>query len=138
MAIPRVGNGYQSNDGNLNEVKISVAPVPTTAADTATLTAAQITNGIILGSPTTTASYTLPTVTDLEAVLDNAKVGVTFDFRIINVTGSGVITVVTNTGWSIGTSGSQGLMTVAATAGTVRAFRARKTGDAAWALYAIS
>jgi len=29
-------------------------------------------------------------------------------------------------------------MTVAATAGTVRAFRARKSGDAAWALYAIS
>ena len=75
---------------------------------------------------------------NLEAVLDNAKAGVTFDVRIINVTGSGVITVVTNTGWSIGTSGSQGLMTVAATAGTVRAFRARKTGDAAWALYAIS
>lgn len=138
MAIPSVGNGYQPNDGNLNEVKISVAAAPVTAADTATLTAAQITNGIILGSPTTTASYTLPTVANLEAVLDNAKVGVTFDFRIINVTGSGVITVVTNTGWSIGTSGSQGLMTVAATAGTVRAFRARKTADASWALYAIS
>jgi len=138
MAIPRVGNGYQSNDGNLNEVKISVAPVPTTAADTATLTAAQTTNGIILGSPTTTASYTLPTVANLEVLLDNAKVGVTFDFRIINVTGSGVRTVVTNTGWSIGPSGAQGLMTVAATAGTVRAFRARKTGDAAWALYTIS
>jgi hypothetical protein len=29
-------------------------------------------------------------------------------------------------------------MTIAATAGTVRAFRARKTGDNAWALYAIS
>ena len=135
MTIPAVGNGYQSNDGNLNEVKISVAPVPTTAVDNDTLTAAQITNGIILGSPTTTASYTLPTVANLELILDNAKVGVTFDFRIINVTGSGVITVVTNTGWSIG---SQGLMTVAATAGTVRAFRARKSGDAAWALYAIS
>lgn len=138
MAIPSVGNGYQPNDGNLNEVKISVAPVPATATDSATLTAAQVTNGIILGSPTTTASYTLPTVATLEALLDNAKAGVTFDFRIINVTGSGVITVVTNTGWTIGTSGSQGLMTVAATAGTVRAFRARKTADAAWALYAIS
>jgi hypothetical protein len=138
MAIPSVGNGYQPNDGNLNEVKINVAPAPVTAADTATLTAAQITNGIILGSPTTTASYTLPTVANLELILDNAKVGVTFDFRIINVTGSGVITVVTNTGWTIGTSGSQGLMTVTNTAGTVRAFRARKTGEAAWALYAIS
>lgn len=138
MALPAVGNGYQFNDGNLNEVKINVAAAPVTATDTATLTAAQVTNGIILGSPTTTASYTLPTVANLEVILDNAKIGTTFDFRIINVTGSGVITVVTNTGWSIGTSGSQGLMTVAATAGTVRAFRARKTADASWALYALS
>ena len=138
MSIPAVGNGYQFNDGNLNEVKINVAPVPATAIDSATLTAAQITNGIILGSPSTTAAYTLPTVATLEAVLDNAKAGVTFDFRVINVTGSGVITMTTNTGWTVGTSGSQGLMTVAATAGTVRAFRARKTGDGAWALYAIS
>lgn len=138
MALPAVGNGYQFNDGNLNEVKINVAAAPVTATDTATLTAAQVTNGIILGSPTTTASYTLPTVANLEVLLDNAKIGTTFDFRIINVTGSGVITVVTNTGWSIGTSGSQGLMTVAATAGTVRAFRARKTADASWALYALS
>jgi len=29
-------------------------------------------------------------------------------------------------------------MTIAATAGTVRSFRARKTGDGTWALYAIS
>ena len=138
MSIPAVGNGYQFNDGNLNEVKINVAPVPATAIDSATLTAAQITNGIILGSPSTTAAYTLPTVANLELVLDNAKAGVTFDFRVINVTGSGVITMTTNTGWSVGSSGSQGLMTVAAAPGTVRAFRARKTGDGAWALYALS
>ena len=138
MSLPTVGNGYQSNDGNLNEVKISVAPVPVTAVDTATLTAAQIINGIILGSPTATAAYTLPTVAALETVIDNAKPGVTFDFRVINVTGSGVITVTTNTGWTIGSSGTQGLMTIAATAGTVRSFRARKTSDGAWALYAIS
>jgi hypothetical protein len=29
-------------------------------------------------------------------------------------------------------------MTIAATAGTAQAFRARKTGDAAWALYRIA
>lgn len=138
MAIPTVGGGYQFNDGNLNEVKLTVAAAPTTAVDSATLTAAQLTNGIILGSPTTTAAYTLPLASDLDALLTNAKVGSTFDFRVINVTGSGVITVTTNTGWSIGSSGSQGLMTVAATAGTVRSFRARKTGDGTWALYAIS
>jgi hypothetical protein len=138
MAIPSVGGGYQFNDGNLNEVKVSVAAAPTTAVDSATLTAAQLTNGIILGSPTTTAAYTLPLASDLDALLTNSKVGTVFDFRVINVTGSGVITVTTNTGWTIGSSGSQGLMTVAATAGTVRSFRARRLGDNSWALYAIS
>ena len=138
MALPSVGGGYQLNDGNLNEVKLTVAAVPTTAADSATLTAAQLTNGIIIGTPTTTAAYTLPLATDLDAVLTNSKPGSTFDFRVINTTTAGVITMTTNTGWTVGTSGSQGLMTVAATAGTVRSFRARKTSDGAWALYAIS
>jgi hypothetical protein len=138
MALPSVGGGYQFNDGNLDEVKMSAIPVPATAVDSATLTVNQLINGIVLGSPTTTAAYTLPLATTLDNTLTNSKAGSTFDFRIINVTGSGVITVTTNTGWSIGTSGSQGLMTVAATAGTVRSFRARKTSDGAWALYAIS
>jgi hypothetical protein len=138
MALPSVGGGYQFNDGNLDEVKMSAIPVPTTAVDSATLTVNQLINGIVLGSPTTTAAYTLPLATTLDNTLTNSKAGSTFDFRIINVTGSGVITVTTNTGWSIGTSGSQGLMTVAATAGTVRSFRARKTSDGAWTLYAIS
>ena len=138
MAIPTVGGGYQFNDGNLNEVKVSVAAAPATAIDSATLTVAQLTNGIIIGTPTTTAAYTLPLASDLDAALTNAKVGTTFDFRVINTTTAGVITVTTNTGWSIGSGGSQGLMTVAATAGTVRAFRARLLGDNSWALYAIS
>lgn len=138
MALPSVGGGYQFNDGNLDEVKMSAISVPATAVDSATLTVTQLINGIILGSPTTTAAYTLPLATTLDNTLTNSKAGSTFDFRIINVTGSGVITVTTNTGWSIGSSGSQGLMTVAATAGTVRSFRARKTSDGAWALYAIS
>ena len=138
MAIPTVGGGYQFNDGNLNEVKISVAAAPATAADSATLTAAQLTNGIIIGTPTTTAAYTLPLASDLDAALSNSKVGSTFDFRVINTTTAGVITMTTNTGWTIGSGGSQGLMTIAATAGTVRSFRARRLGDNSWALYAIS
>jgi hypothetical protein len=117
---------------------MSVAAAPVTATDSPTLTAAQLVNGIILGSPTTGTAYTLPLASDLDALLTNSKVGSTFDFRVINVTGSGVITVTTNTGWTIGSSGSQGLMTVAATAGTVRSFRARRLGDNSWALYAIS
>ena len=141
MALPSVGGGYQFNDGNLNELKVTVSAAPATATATATLTVAQLTNGLILGSPgSSAAAYTLPLAADVDAALTNAKVGTTFDFSVINVDGSssGVITMTTNTGWTIGTSGSQGLMTVAATAGTVRRFRARRTGDAAWALYAIS
>ena len=138
MALPSIGGGYQFNDGNLNEVKMSVALAPATATDSATLSVAQIINGILIGTPTTTAAYTLPLAADVDEALTNFKVGSTFDFRVINTTTAGVITMTTNTGWSIGTSGSQGLMTIAATAGTVRAFRARKLGDASWALYAIS
>lgn len=138
MAIPSVGGGYQFGDGNLNETEIVTVPVPATATDSATLTAAQLTNGIIIGTPTTTAAYTLPLATSLDATLTNSKAGSSFDFRVINTTTAGVITMTTNTGWTIGSSGSQGLMTIAATAGTVRSFRARKTSDGAWALYAIS
>jgi hypothetical protein len=138
MALPSVGGGYQIGDGNLNEAEIVSVPAPATATDSATLTAAQLTNGIIIGTPTTTAAYTLPLASDLDNYLNNSKVGSSFDFRVINTTTAGVITVTTNTGWSIGSGGSQGLMTIAATAGTVRAFRARRLGDSSWALYAIS
>ena len=138
MALPSVGGGYQISDGNLNEPEIVSVPAPATATDSATLTAAQLTNGIIIGTPTTTAAYTLPLASDLDAYLNNSKVGSSFDFRVINTTTAGVITMTTNTGWTIGSSGSQGLMTIAATAGTVRSFRARRLGDNSWALYAIS
>jgi len=141
-AIPNGSGGYQFGDGNLAETDFFATPAPATATVTATLTAAQVLNGILLGSPgSSAAAYTLPTVTDLEAALPSAvKVGASFDFSVINVDGSssGVITITTNTGWSIGTSGSQGLMTIAATAGTTQAYRARKTGVGTWALYRIS
>jgi len=141
MALPSVGGGYQLGDGNNNEIDLGSQGTPATATATATLTAAQITNGILLGSPgTSAAAYTLPLAADLDAYLVNAHNGSSFDFSVINVNGSssGVITMTTNTGWSIGTSGSQGLMTIAATAGTVRRFRAVRTDVATWSLYAIT
>jgi hypothetical protein len=78
------------------------------------------------------AAYTLPTVAALEAALSNSKVGSSFPVSVVNVdgSGSGVITLVTNTGWTL-----VGLMTVAATAGTAQLFRARKSGDGTWVLY---
>ena len=134
MALPNGGGGYQLGDGNINETQFFVTSAPATATVTATLTAAQVLNGTILGSPgSSAASYTLPTVADLENTLLNAdKPGVTFDFSVVNVdgSGSGVITLVAGTGWTL-----VGLMTVAATAGTAQLFRARKTGTGTWTLY---
>lgn len=134
MALPNGGGGYQIGDGNINETQFFVTSSPATATVTATLTAAQVLNGTILGSPgSSAASYTLPTVTDLENALLNAdKPGVTFEFSVVNVdgSGSGVITLVAGTGWTL-----VGLMTVVATAGTAQLFRARKTGTGAWTLY---
>lgn len=137
MALPNGSGGYQLGDGNLNETTFRVIPAPATATATATLTAAQVLSNILLGSPgTSAASYTLPTVADLEAALPSAtKPGVTFDLSVMNVDGSssGVITLVAGTGWTL-----VGLMTVAATAGTAQLFRARKTGDGAWSLYRVA
>ena len=137
MALPNGSGGYQIGDGNINEVDFTVIPVPATATSTAALTASQLLNGILLGSPgTSAASYTLPSVADLEAALPSAtKAGVSFQFSVVNVNGSssGVITLVAGTGWTL-----VGLATVAATAGTAQAFRARKTGDTTWTLYRIA
>lgn len=135
MALPSVGGGEQIGDGNLNEPLIVSIAAPQTATATASLSVAQLLDGILLGSPgSSAASYTLPTVAALEAVLTNAKVGSSFDLSVVNVdgSGSGVITLVTNTGWTL-----VGLMTVVATAGTAQLFRARRTGDGAWSLYRI-
>jgi hypothetical protein len=136
MALPNGAGGYQLGDGNLNEVTMGAVPAPATATVTATLTVPQVTAGILLGSPgTSAASYTLPTVALLEATVSSAKVGSSFDLSVINVDGSssGVITLVAGTGWTL-----VGLMTVAATAGTAQTFRARKTGDGAWSLYRLA
>jgi hypothetical protein len=137
MALPNGAGGYQIGDGNLNEASFRVIPAPATATATATLTAAQVLSNILLGSPgSSAASYTLPTVADLEAALSSAtKPGVSFDLSVVNVNGSGSgdITLVTNTGWTL-----VGLMTVLGTAGTAQLFRARKTGDGAWSLYRVA
>jgi hypothetical protein len=138
MAISNIGGGSQLGDGNLNEVIFSNVPAPATAAGDATLSVAQLTNGILLGSPgSSAAAYTLPTAASLDAALGNAKVGSAFDFSVVNVNGSGsgviTMTAAAGTGWTI-----VGLATIVATAGTAQAFRARKTGDAAWVLYRIA
>lgn len=136
MALPNGAGGYQHGDGNLSEVDLQIQPAPVSLTTGVTLTAAQLSNGIILGNPGASAvSYQLPTAADLDALVSSAKPNSAFDFSVINVDGntSGVVTLTTNTGWTL-----VGLMTVVATAGTAQAFRARKTGDGAWTLYRLA
>ena len=133
MALPNGSGGYQLGDGNLNEAELTIQPAPISLTTGVTLTAAQLTNGLILGSPGASAvSYQLPTCADLDTLVSSAKPNSAFSFSVINVDGntSGVITLTTNTGWTL-----VGLMTVVATAGTAQMFIARKTGDATWTLY---
>jgi hypothetical protein len=135
MALPNGSGGYQFGSGNLNEVDLVVQATPVALTTGVTLTAAQLVNGLILGSPGASAvSYQLPTCSDLDTLVSSAKAGSSFDFSVVNVDGntSGVITLTTNTGWTL-----VGLMTVVATAGTAQAFRARKSADGAWTLYRI-
>jgi hypothetical protein len=137
MALPNGTGGYQVGAGNLNEPLIDALPVPVSVTGTATLTAAQVLNGILLvGSGATTAqTYTLPTVALLEADLSSAdKVGSAFTFRVVNLgTSSGTAIIAAGTGWTV--SGSL-TMTVPVTTGATMI--ARKSDTGAWTLYRVN
>jgi tRNA A58 N-methylase Trm61 len=126
--IGRVGGGYQSTDGNLNEIEIGSMAVPQTATATATLTVAQVTGGMLVANPSTTAAtYTFPTAAALDAVLANLKVGSTFDLAIVNLgTGSGALTLTMGAGATLVGSG-----TVAVSTSAVLRFRRTGVNDIA-------
>lgn len=130
MALPNIGGGRQIGDGNESEINLGIQVAPTAKTAAATLTAAELTKGIITYNGAT-ANLTLPTVANLEAALVNAKTNSCFDVTVIDLGGAGVATIVTNTGWTL-----VGSMATIANVGTQ--FRARKTGAAAWTLYRVS
>jgi len=140
MALPSVGGGYQNTDGNQNEQTIGTQAAPQTATATATLSVAQITGGLLVGSPSTTAaSYTLPTATLIDATMTNMKVNSTFSLRIINLgTSSGLITVVVGTG--ITAVGNLVVAITGSAAGVSGAaeFVFRKTDTAAYSVYRVA
>ena len=129
MALPNGAGGYQLGDGNLSEVNIGVQSTPVSKAAAATLTAAELTNGIVIYSGSS-ASITLPTVADLEALVSSAKNNSFFDVNFIN-TGAGTLTIATGTGWTL-------VGTVTSATVTSAAWRARKTGDGAWTFYRMA
>jgi hypothetical protein len=140
MALASVGGGYQNTDGNQSEQTIGTQAAPQTATATATLTVAQVTGGLLVGNPSTTAaSYTLPTATLIDATMTNMKVNSTFSLRIINLgTSTGLITVVVGTG--ITAVGNLVVAITGSAAGVSGAgeFLFRKTGDAAYTVYRVA
>jgi len=141
MAIPNGAGGYQVGDGNLNDPLIDALPEPVSVTTAATLTPAQVLNGLIIANSGITASvnYTLPTVADLEAVLTNSdKTGTSFTFRVVNIgTSSGTAVIVTNTGWTI--TGSLTMTIPVTTGATLVARKSSSPGAAsAWTLYRVN
>lgn len=132
MALPNGAGGYQLGDGNLNELTMGYAATPQTATSTATLTAAQVTGGILVANPSTSAAtYTLPTASAIDAVVTSAKAGSTFTLNVVNTgTSSGTVTLATATGI---TDGGNAFVAVAVTSSAQFTFR--KTADGAWTVY---
>lgn len=137
MALANGSSGYQYSSGNPNEVLLSVQQAPTAKSAVATLTAAELLNGILLASGTS-YTVTLPNGSDLDvstssysAPVASARVNSAFDFNVVN-TASGTVTIAVGaTGWATGV----GTLTVAT--GVSAMFRCRKTSDGNWTLYRI-
>ena len=132
MALPNGAGGYQVTDGNVGEPILFVQGAPTALTAAATVTAAQLANGLFTFDGTA-GNMTLPTVADLEAYVSSAsKVDAAFDFFVVNIDGgTDDVTVAIGTGWTLVGAGQ-------VDNGTSGHFRARKTGDGAWTCYRIS
>jgi len=133
MAIPNGAGGYQVGDGNLSEVTLGVQSAPFSVAATATLTAAQVTSGLLLVGAGATAAqtYTLPTAAAIEAIVSSAKANSTFELVLVNTgTSSGTGALALGTGITDG-----GNATVAVAVTSAGRFLFRKTADNAYTVY---
>jgi hypothetical protein len=110
------------------------APAPTTKSAVATLSASEVSKGIIVTSGTT-YTVTLPTGTQLDTyftgVVSEAITNIGFDFSVVN-TASGTITI------AVGASGMSSLGTLTVLTGISGRFRLRRTAANTYVLYRLS
>lgn len=132
MALPNGAGGYQIGDGNIGEAQLFVQGEPTAVAAAATMTSAQLANGLFVFNGAA-GSLTLPTVAQVEADISSAsKVNAAFDFVIINADATtDDVTLAAGTGWTI-------VGNAVVVEATSAQFRARKTGDGTWTAYRIA
>jgi hypothetical protein len=140
MALPNGAGGYQVGAGNRAETIMSAMAAPQTATATATLTAAQIVNQMLVGNPSTSAAtYTLPTAAQIDEAVPNATTGSTFELTVINLgTSSGLITMAVGTGITAVGNLIVPIAGSAAGACNTAIFTFRKTGDAAYTVYRVA
>jgi len=129
--LPNGAGGYQLGDGNLTEVLMTTQTAPAVKGAAATLTAEELTGGLISYTGAASVNVTLPTVATVEELVSSAKIDSAFDVSFINSSATGVATVVAGTGWTL--SGVAALSGV-----TSSTWRARKTGDGSWTFYRIA
>jgi hypothetical protein len=137
MALPNGAGGYQVGDGNRNENVLGYMADPLSQTGTATLSAAQVTAGMLLvGSGATTAqTYTLPAASTVDAIVSSAGIGNTFDLIVVNLgtsSGTGALAMGSGTGF---TDGGNATVALAITSSGI--FRFRKTADSAFTVYRI-
>ena len=138
MALPNGAGGYQLGDGNVNELTLGYSAAPLSQAGTATLSAAQVTAGVlIVGSGATTAqTFTLPATSTIETAVSSAKIGSTFDLNVINIgTSSGTAALAMGSGTGF-TDGGNSTVALAITSSALSRFR--KTADLAWTVYKLA
>jgi hypothetical protein len=130
MALPNGAGGYQLGDGNLSEVVLGTQSPPIAKTAAATLTAAELANGIITYTGAAVL-LTVPTGADLDAAFTSMKVNSCFDFFIINTGATNAATVTANTGCTL-------VGAAAVAAATSCNWRVRKSGDATYVFNRIA
>ena len=130
MALPNGAGGYQVGDGNLSEVTLGVQTTPVAKTAAATLTAAELANGIITYTGAA-VNLTVPLGADLDTAFTNMKTNSSFDFNIINIGGTNAATVTANTGCTL-----VGVAAVAANSACT--WRVSKTATATYVFYRVA
>lgn len=130
MALPNGAGGYQFTDGNLSEVVIATQTAPVAKTAAATLTPAELANGIITYTGAAVA-LTVPLATDIDVAFGSMKNDSSFDFNIINIGGTNAATVTANTGCTL-----VGVAAVAANSACT--WRVRKSAASTYVFYRIA
>jgi len=130
MARPNGAGGYQLGDGNESEVVLGAQTAPIAKTAAATLTPAELANGIITYTGAA-VNLTLPLGVDIDAAFPSMKVNSCFDFFIINTGATNAATVTANTGCTL-------VGAAAVSAATSCNWRARKSGDGTYVFNRIA